>query len=816
MPGSGFGYAPFGEFPFGEWPWAKFEVITSYPKFPRQLDKARGGQLEELLDGLAAKLELLRTGATAFETLRDPLEVRTQYSDTLRLRLGAVLRPMGTLISQGVGGAVSVGLVFSDSTLRATPDQIGATLRIFSSTLASNNREVVISSIVSPTQVLTDPPLLADAGPLRWELRTTEAMPSDKVTVQVRGGDVSRVYPGWQLSDGVARFTVKARRRFLRNPDGVLSGVNREGADGTITIAGYLSSLDAQFSQDDVGRLVNLSDATEPTNNGRFWIEEVVSASIVRLNVLLTLDVGPFAWALYAFSELDLVGLAVPRGVVTQEGFDLSVIAAGPPAIVKAPMGRFSSQDVGKYLTLRGSLFPANNGQFEVTATPNLDELQLDATLTVEPGPLRWELRAATLFVELDEVEAAAPSMLEILAKDFGITIDTHESEFRQRLYVESVERWAPLRGADVGFEALGKISGFNVTVLQLFRVNQDIFLNLLLSGHDFEVGDIEAGHFGVDGALELVGARIRLRSATGGFTVAMEGRSVRVRNSLAPANDKLYQIETHVSTNVVEFRSVDTALAPEYGIGGSVAVPTLEWRLVDLLTDLPPVRPLFDEINGDLLTLIVGPSAFHLDIYCWDPLFLAEVTVTVLSAVVTAPNRWLVTVEGPADVVVQVGRWVLYDGAGVRHVLETVPFLIFVGPPDQFTFEVIALSAPTVGVGIVRYECDIQITCDYCASSRVMAIIESGDILSESGVSIERVRERVLERLETQAKPIRVDLIPRIRDVIEIPFFFTVELETGVVSSAPILIPFAYYFDEIPADYVPLDGSWGVEVETP
>lgn len=813
MPGSGFGYAPFGEFPFGEWPWGRFAIIQSFPKKALEFDKAGGGQLEEFLDAIATEMEVLRAGATGLETLRDPLTARSQYDDVLRLRLGPIMRPMGTLIGQGVTGTIAATQVFSDTTLRVQEEHIGATLRIFSSTIPANNREVRISSLVTVSQVLTDPPLQVDAGPLRWELRTTEPSLTDCVTVQVRGGDVSRVYPGWILTDGIAYFEVKARRRFLRDASGALMGVQRQGEDGSVTVAGYLSSSLAVFSQDDVGRLVSINVSTFPTNNGRFWIKEVISPTVARLNVLLTQDSGPFEWALYSFSELDLVGLAVPRGIVTQEGFDLSVTA---PTIIKAPNGRFSALDIGKELTLQGSAIGGNNGIFTVSAVPAIDQLQVVGTLTIEAGPLRWELRTPTFLSESDEVELAAPSMLEILAKDFGITIDRHESEYRQRLYVETMQRWSDMRGSALGYEVLGKISGFEVSVKQLFRVSQDIFLLLIPSGNNFEVGDIEEGHFGTDGALELVSGKVRLRSASALFTVAMEGRSVRVRNSVTGSNDKLYQIDAWVSANLVEIRVADTAITPEYGIGGQEALPTLEWRVVDLLTDLAPCRPCFDELNGDVLTSIVGPTAFHLDIFCWDPDYLVEVTVNVLSVVQVSPQRYLVTVEGNADVVVAPGKWALIDANGVRNVLETMPVQIFAGIPPQFTFELIALPAPVLGAAILRYICSMQLTCDYCASSRLLAVVEMGDILSESGFAIERARERVLERLETQAKQIRVDLIPLLRDYIEISFGFTVEVESGAVTSHPILIPFAYYFDETPADAVVLDGSWGVEVETP
>jgi hypothetical protein len=84
---------------------------------------------------------------------------------------------------------------------------------------------------------------------------------------------------------------------------------------------------------------------------------------------------------------------------------------------------------------------------------------------------------------------------------------------------------------------------------------------------------------------------------------------------------------------------------------------------------------------------------------------------------------------------------------------------------PKSLTFNVVSLGLPTApATATLQYECPVVLSCDYCASSRVLAIIEAGDIAAETGQSIQKVLDRVLIRLRDEPTPVHVDLIPLFR----------------------------------------------------
>ena len=84
---------------------------------------------------------------------------------------------------------------------------------------------------------------------------------------------------------------------------------------------------------------------------------------------------------------------------------------------------------------------------------------------------------------------------------------------------------------------------------------------------------------------------------------------------------------------------------------------------------------------------------------------------------------------------------------------------------PKLLTFTVVSLVPPVVpATATLQYDCPVVMSCDYCGSSRVLAIIEAGDISSESGQAIQKVLDRVLIRLRDEPTPAHVELIPLFR----------------------------------------------------
>ena len=85
---SGFGSGPFGREPFGEWKWSKRVLFEYIPEVYRESDAAQDGLLETFSESLRPSFDELRHQIRDMDTLRDPLTVRTQYSETKTIRLG--------------------------------------------------------------------------------------------------------------------------------------------------------------------------------------------------------------------------------------------------------------------------------------------------------------------------------------------------------------------------------------------------------------------------------------------------------------------------------------------------------------------------------------------------------------------------------------------------------------------------------------------------------------------------------------------------------------------------------------------------------
>jgi hypothetical protein len=669
----GFGSGPFGSGPFGEWPWSRRVLFESIPEIYKQLDIENGGLLEMFAEGLRPSFDEIRSLSRDLIETIDPNLVRTQYDRVKRLRLGPVLQDKGTIEQIGIVASVDAIQQFRAPTARFTALALGQELFVTGSSFPQNNRKVSVIRVISPTIVFTDPPLVVDAGPLRWELRTKVEISTEKVTVEVRSGDVSEINPSWLLFDGFADFEVLARRQFKANVDDNQLLTEQEGTDGNIDGSGRFFSDTALLTQNDVGKQITLLGSAILTNNGRYEITRVVE--VVPGDVRAELDTDPvllidseLAWAVLPYGELDLVGTVIPKGVVEQEGSDLSITVSGvSDATVSSMSGAFTSDDLGKRLSIRGSVAPtSNDGTYrviEVVSTQVLKIAQRSPVLTVETtAELTWELRTSTLVGDLVQTDVRATSMITDFSPNFGIEVDTQESEARQRSWVRNVSRWTNIKGTYDAYRIVGAISGFDVSTFQLFRITPALF-SLAPSAHAFEVGEAGDGRNGTDGALFLSGILLRLSSPTALFVHTDVGRQIRIRSANLSGNNKLYTIGTFISPTEVEFSLGDTATLPDVNNG------LLGWSIVRLYTDLPPLRPRFDEVNADLLEAIVETASnnfltFRADKYCWEDDFDSTARINVLAVTTPTPGVQRIEATGTTsfantpEIVLTIGNW--------------------------------------------------------------------------------------------------------------------------------------------------------------
>jgi len=744
----GFGSGPFGSSFFGEWYWAENTMYNRLPQLDRDADNSEdldpAQPVKKLMLGVGPSLDRERRRIRDWNDLRYPYTVRSPYSEVTSHRLGKVIIPRMAADQTGVDGVINSFLEFSAPSLRVRNTHIGYLLTLSDSANPSNNREVKIASIVSLTIVRTEPLLTVDVGLLRWEIRPPAEESIDSITVEVRSGDVNTLYPNWVIRDGASDFIILSRRSFGHALFDTTNVIDRQGLDGSIDGLGRFVSPTLFITSRDIGRILVIGRTSVPENSGRFETVSRIAPSIVALTTVLTPESGPLFWALIPFPQLDLDGTALPKGLVEQDGDDGVATA---PDFFSAATANFSPTEIGKVIVIRGSTL-GNDGVHPIIGVPTPQQVQVSTVLVNEPG-LYWELRTATTFGDTTRVEVRAPSMIQMLGYDFGLDTDIEETDFRQRTWIRRVTNWIDRKGVPDSYQMVGAITGYDISLEQLYRVSQDLAASFP-SGMVYEVGESAPGRFGSTGGISLGGGgRVRFTDLAALFTPSDLGRSVRISGSPGNANDKLYQIDVYIDPQTVEFRLVDTASLPDLRV--------LTWRIVRLYVTAPPLLPRYDEINSDVLTLETG-GAFLVDTYCWEPGFSTDVSVVVVSAVPSGYLQFTVTATGNFEVVADVGHWFIFDLPGRRFFLETVPVE---GPPTVWTFEVRATVAPTAGAATLTYECPLQLSCDYCASNKILITIDEGTIVGDPAISVQKALERVYRRLNTEPKPIHVELVP-------------------------------------------------------
>jgi hypothetical protein len=598
----GFGSGPFGGGGgenFGEYNWSKASLYSTAPEPHLLEDEAQGGLFLKYSQAQGEVFDILRKKIRDFGDLRDPLLVRTQYDEIETLVLGKRVDPVEAIEQSGIEGSVAANTQFSAVRARFKAEDVGKLLKIENSSIAGNNNVVKIAVVLSSTTVSTEPALVQDAGPLRWSLRAETV--SETITFEVASGDVSRIYPGWFLTDGFNDLKVSGRRQFAL--DGThTQQTEKEGVDGTIA-SGVLTSNTAVFTQENVGKRVTLSGSVFPENNTKTEITAVLNSTSVELADPGLLDEStPLTWAVLKRATITLASNAALTGYVLQSGANGSTTA---PDTIVTPSARHTSDDVGRLITILSD-GSANNGTYEITSVIDSSTVQVTpSTLLTESGPFLWEVRQPTGLADTRSVEVYAHSLLQYLAQDFGISLDRRDTEDFQRKWVSSVPRWMNRKGQEEIYKYLARLTGFEVEVTRLYRVSLETLAeNPTLVNLDI-VGEDAEGRFGFgDGTLTLVSGVVHFSSTSAIFNPGDVGRQVEISGSAGGLNDGLRTIDTFVSATEVMFRIIDT-------MSGTSEVG-LDWRIVRLYTTKVPGRPVMDEINEDLMKFLKAPISIQ------------------------------------------------------------------------------------------------------------------------------------------------------------------------------------------------------------
>ncbi len=818
----GFGNSPFGQFPFGEWAWSDTMLFRYVPELYRQADAGDigDGTLEAFLDAVRPSFDVLRRYIRAFGDLRDPLKVASQYDGEAALRLGRQVELLGEVEQFGIDGVITPARAFTAPTARFRAEDRGKRLTVKGSSVAGNNTTFLIGAVVDAQTVILDPLATADPGPVRWQVRAPLSGEVDSIVVEVQSGDVGLLNLGWVLYDGSAQYPVRGRQRFQRPTTERRFLTEQEGSDGFIDTQGRFVSAAAIFDRRNVGQILSLDGDPTLNNKGYVRIYRIVGTAAPQtvyladvstgLPILLTPEAEPFHWALYPRSLVTVRSIGAPAGVVEQEGYDLNVLTSvGANITFEAPSATFDPvRDLGKYLrlvTLTGN--DQNNRLLRVSALTSPTQGTATIVSPAYPGVgsvvvesnMFWELRAGTGQGDQVEVTAHPVSILQYLATDFGIQIDSQESEDIQRSWVANVTSWLDLKGSEKSYEIIGLVSGFTITAEQLYRVSLDL-APTVPDLYEVELREAAAGRAGTDGLFTPTLGTVEFFSATAAFRPGDEGRLLRIQNAAVAGNNRYYTIDAVLDANTVRVRSVDEPTLPDANNG------SLHWNVSRLYTTLPPLLPRYDEINGDALAYYLATNPplgdfFAADTFCWEENFTTRVPITITAVLNVVPSReWQVSFTGPGDVVADIGGW-YFEVAGVRYYLETAPVE---GPPGTWKANIKTVTAPPLGAGVLGYQCRPQLICDYCGAAKILATITTGLAVTLTPLMLERYRERILRRL-TEVTPAHVDLIPRFRTDIDCVFGpnangLEVTLEAGRVS-ASLIVPFTALYDDIPAD---------------
>jgi hypothetical protein len=730
--------------------------------------EVRGGDVAEITPG-----HILSDGLADFEVLR-----RLMFTQQGRLAFRAE--------AESADGDIDGTLRFAAEDGSFGPDDVGKWLSISGSDFPQNNNRFEIKDI----DMSVSPPRL--------------------------------VLAGFMAEDTNLFWAVMPRPiLYLANravPAGV---VEQEGVNGVIVGGGSFdfTSNTGNFTDADIGKLLQVRGSTAAPRQDR----QVFVTAVPDANTLTT-------GTAFVDAETDIYWELRSR-TLTQDserkGVDAEIIATDDPAptehTLQIPTGRFLPTDIGLQLELSNSAITGNNGSFTILATPDEETVVISAaTLTVDEGPLTWQVVSG----DFAKAEVRAESLIKLFAPDFGIEIDNQESEARQRSWVRHVNAWLDRKGHEDTYAFLAAISGFVASVFPLYRLDAS-FLDTLPGFVVFEVGEDAPGRSGTDGAIISGATGTRFLSDSAALVATDVGRSIRIGNAIDSSNNKLFTVGEFIDANTVEFLPVSGGVTPDSGLP-DIGTKQLTWNVVRLYSNEAPLLPRYDDFNPDALEEYIALTApatddFHVDKYCWEEDWAGFIAVTLVSTTNIEGNRYEIRVTPPFTDLIpthdtkvpwDLPVWKLRDADDNLFTLETRPDIV--GGTD-WTFDVIAdpVAPPVTGAATLEYQCLELGGCGFCKSNKIVVEIEPGDIASELGVAVERVLTRVLLRLNEHPKPIHVEIVPVFKQVLEATLTLSAEITSNIEVSPAIMAPLAAFFDDIPADDLPLDVDILAEIET-
>jgi hypothetical protein len=242
--------------------------------------------------------------------------------------------------------------------------------------------------------------------------------------------------------------------------------------------------------------------------------------------------------------------------------------------------------------------------------------------------------------------------------------------------------------------------------------------------------------------------------------------------------------------------------------------------------SDLAPTRPSFDDVVAD---------AIPLDLFCYEeptwstdfpsgpPMPLpADGTsvseaigiqvraVPIISSTDLGDGRWSIRI-GPTDLTeVMVvdeaeGNWYVQfpGGDSGDFFIESVPTEPSSG---EWEFEILVGDSPTFGGTVdLRYDCQIDVTCDYCRASVLRFDVVPAEVITNPDALLEGVLGRLTSKI-LQVTPAHVRFTQISLNIGPIVAAFSITADIATASTATVSAGVGYYFDSTDADVITLD----------
>lgn len=344
------------------------------------------------------------------------------------------------------------------------------------------------------------------------------------------------------------------------------------------------------------------------------------------------------------------------NGSTTVVGVGTAFLAEVAPGQLIAQAGSF---DFGVVLSV------TNNFSLELTAPYS--------AASTGPGRL-----AVVATVADGSAVLRPPSLIEYLGADFGIDVDRYDPEAFQRSSVFNVEQWLNLKGTERAYDIIGKIAGYRVVALGLWRIGT--FTNLSGTVSFMTGSNIVTG----------VGTAF-LTEAISGLFIA-PGITIQAGVISTVIDDFTIQLSAPYAGPTVDTESAvmyETPIPSALDVNSIFESPVGSGKVY---TTTDPVRPNFDEVAADVIPLdyfcfetpdwttdgIEPPSPPLPDGTSVDDAIGSTVQgIPVLDTDYLGDNRWRVRVgPGGLQIVVGINSWFAdFAGTpGTQVFVETVP----------------------------------------------------------------------------------------------------------------------------------------------